>query len=64
MQDILKKVRGIKLLNVFDDRFCQISCFLSLKLINKLGNLNVIIAANYRHIMKVAIFTLDKIFDK
>ncbi len=63
-QDILKEVRGIKLLNVFDDRLYQIPRFSGLKLISKLGNLNVITAADYHHIMKVAIFTLDKIFNK
>src|SRR5436190_265754 len=63
-QEILKEVRGTTLLNVFDERLRQISRFPGLKLINKLGSLNVITAANYRHIMKVAIFALDEIFEE
>ena len=34
------------------------------KTYNKLGHLNVITAADYRHIMKIALFALDDIFDK
>ena len=37
--------------------------FPGLKLINKFGQLKVVTAADYRHIMKIAIFTLDGIFE-
>ena len=38
--------------------------FPGLKLISKLGHLKVITASDYRHIMKIALFALDNIFDK
>jgi hypothetical protein len=63
-QDILKKVRGTKLQKEFDERLRQIPRFSGLKLINKLGHLKLITAADYRHIMKIALFALDDIFDE
>ena len=63
-KDILKEVGGTELQEVFDCRLRQIPRFSGLKLINKLGHLKVITAADYRHIMKVAIFALDEIFDE
>lgn len=62
-QDILKEVGGVDLQKEFDERIRQIPRFPGLKLISKLGHLNVITAADYRHIMKIAIFALDEIFD-
>jgi hypothetical protein len=62
-QDILKEVGGTELLNKFDGRLRQIPRFSGLKLFNKLGQLKVMTAADYRHIMKIALFTLDDIFD-
>jgi hypothetical protein len=38
--------------------------FPGLKLISKLGHLKVATASDYRHIMKIALFALDNIFDK
>jgi hypothetical protein len=61
-QEILRNVRGLDLLKIFDDRLHQIPRFHSLKLINKLGHLKVATAADYRHIMKVALFAIDNIF--
>ena len=49
---------------IFDERLRQVSCFPGLKLLSKLGQLKVMTAADYRHIMKIAIFALDEIFDK
>jgi hypothetical protein len=63
-QEILKDVGGTDLLKEFDDRLRQIPRFPGLKLLSKLGNLNVITASDYRHIMKIALFALDNIFDK
>lgn len=63
-QEILKEVEGTELKKIFDDHLRQILRFPGLKLISKLGHLNVITAADYRHIMKVAIFVLDEIFDE
>ena len=48
----------------FNNRLRKISCFPGLKSFNKFGQLNVITAADYCHIMKIAIFALDDIFDK
>ena len=47
----------------FDDRLRQIPRFPGLKLISHLGRLKVVTAADYRHIMKIAIFVLDEIFE-
>ena len=55
-QEILKQ-------KVFDHRLRLIPHFPGLKLISKVGQLKVITAADYRHIMKVALFALDDIFD-
>ena len=63
-QEILKEVGGTELQKVFDERLRQIPRFPGLKLISKLGHLNVITAADYRHVMKVVIFALDEIFDE
>jgi len=61
-QEILKKVGGMELLKIFDERLRQIPRFPGLKLLSKLGQLKVITASDYRHIMKIAIFALDEIF--
>ena len=61
-QDILKEVGGTELQKEFDTRLHQISHFPGLKLLSKLGQLKVITAADYRHIMKIALFALDDIF--
>ncbi|GBC01096.1 hypothetical protein RclHR1_40670001, partial [Rhizophagus clarus] len=63
-QEILKDVRGLDLLKVFDDRLHQIPRFPGLKLISKVGHLKVVTAADYRHIMKVALFAVDNIFEE
>jgi len=63
-QDILKEVGGMELLKIFDDRLCQISRFPRLKLLSKLGNLKIATASDHRHLMKVALFALDDIFDR
>ncbi|CAG8679312.1 24484_t:CDS:2, partial [Dentiscutata erythropus] len=42
----------------------KIPRFPGLKLFNKLGQLKVMTAADYRHIMKVILFALDDIFDR
>lgn len=63
-QDILKEIGGTELQKVFDNRLRQIPHFSGLKLINKLGQIKVITAADYRHVMKIALFALDNIFDK
>ena len=63
-QDILKKVGGTELQKVFDEHFRQIPRFPGLKLISKLGQLKVMTASDHRHVMKIAIFALDEIFDK
>ena len=63
-QDILKEVGGADLQKEFDTRLRQIPRFPGLKLINKLGHLKVVTAADYRHIMKIAIFALDDIFEE
>ena len=58
----MKKIRRVELQKEFDVRFCQIPHFSGLKLINKFGQLKVVTAADYRHIMKITIFALDGIF--
>lgn len=63
-QDILKAVGRADLQKNFDERLRQILRFLGLKLLSKLGQLKVITAADYRHVMKIVIFALDDIFDK
>ena len=63
-QEILKQVGGTGLQKIFDERLYQVPCFSGLKLLSKLGQLKVMTAADYRHIMKIAIFALDEIFDE
>ena len=63
-RDILKEVGGVELQDNFDNRLRQIPRFSGLKLLSKLGHLKVITAANYRHIMKIAIFALNGIFEE
>ena len=63
-QDILKEVGGTELQKEFDTRLRQVPRFPGLKLLSKLGQLKVITAADYRHIMKIALFALDDIFDE
>lgn len=63
-QEILKEIGGTELQKVFDNRLRQIPRFSGLKLINKLGQIKVITVANYQHVMKIALFALDNIFDK
>jgi hypothetical protein len=62
-QEILKKIGGLELQKEFDDCFRQIPHFSGLKLLSKLGQLKVITAADYWHIMKIVIFSLDGIFE-
>ena len=62
-QEILKEIRGVELQKKFDICLRQISRFPGLKLINKFGQLKVVTAADYQHIMKIAIFALDGIFE-
>ncbi|CAB4403422.1 unnamed protein product [Rhizophagus irregularis] len=62
-QDILKAVGGTELQKKFDDRLRQIPCFLGLKLLHKLGHLNVLTVSDYRNIMKIALFALNEIFE-
>ncbi|GET59973.1 hypothetical protein GLOIN_2v1776597 [Rhizophagus irregularis DAOM 181602=DAOM 197198] len=62
-QDILKAVGGTELQKKFDDRLRQIPRFPGLKLLHKLGHLNVLTASDYRNIMKIALFALDEIFE-
>ena len=63
IQDILKKVGGTELLNNFDGCLRQIPHFPGLKLFDKLGQLKVITATDYQHVMKIILFALDYIFD-
>ena len=63
-QEILKQVGGTELQKVFDERLRQIPRFPGLKLLSKLGQIKVMTAADHRHIMKIAIFALDDIFDE
>ena len=63
-QDILKAVGRAGLQKNFDERLRQIPRFPGLKLISKLGHLNVITASDYRHVMKTALFILDDIFNE
>ena len=62
-QEILKQVRGTNLQEKFDNHLRQISQFPGLKLFSKLDQLKIITAADYRNVMKIAIFTIDEIFD-
>ena len=62
-QEILKRAGGTNLQRKFNNRLWQISRFPGLKLISHLGHLKVVTAADYHHIMKIAIFALDKIFE-
>ena len=61
IQEILKQVGGTGLQKIFDERLRQVSRFPGLKLLSKLGQLKVITAADYRHIIKITIFILDEI---
>ena len=63
-QEILKQVGETGLQKIFDERLRQVPCFPGLKLLSKLGQLKVMTVADYRNIMKIAIFALDKIFDE
>jgi hypothetical protein len=63
-QEILKNVGGLELQKNFDERLRQIPRFPGLKLLNKLSQIKLITASDYRQIMKIAIFALDEIFDK
>ena len=63
-QEILKKAGGRELMKIFNDHFRQIPRFPGLKLLSKLGQLKVATASDYRHIMKIALFALDDIFDE
>ena len=58
-QKILKQVEGTGLQKIFDKRLCQVLRFPGLKLLSKLGQLKIMTAADYRYIMKIAIFALD-----
>jgi len=60
-QDILKEVGGVELQDNFDNRLRQIPRFFWPKTVS---HLKVITAADYRHIMKIAIFALDGIFEE
>ena len=60
----MKQVGGTGLQKIFDERLRQVSRFPGLKLLSKLDQLKVMTAADYRHIMKIAIFALDEIFDE
>ena len=62
--EILKEVGGKELQKVFDERLRMIPRFSGLKLFNKLGQLKVATASDYRHIMKIAVFGLDDIFEE
>ncbi|UZO26041.1 uncharacterized protein OCT59_018290 [Rhizophagus irregularis] len=62
-QDILKAVGGTELQKKFDDRLRQIPRFPGLKLLHKLGHLNVLTVSDYCNIMKIAFFVLDEIFE-
>ena len=61
-QEILKEVGGTELQKKFDGRLRNIPRFPGLKFLSKLGHLNVIIAADYRYIMKIDLFALNEIF--
>jgi len=63
-QEILKKVGGLELQKIFNERLRQIPHFSGLKLLSKVGQLKVMTASDYRHIMKIAIFALDEIFSE
>jgi hypothetical protein len=63
-QEILKQVGGTELQKIFNERIRQIPRFPGLKLLNKLGQLKVMTAADHRHIMKIILFALDDIFDE
>lgn len=63
-QEILKEVGGTELQKAFDDRLRMIPRFPGLKLLSKLGHLKMSTASDYRHIMKIALFALDDIFEE
>ena len=62
-KEILKDIRGNNLLKKFDNCLYQILYFPGLKLFNKFGQLKIMMAADYHHMMKIVIFALDDIFD-
>jgi len=62
-QEILKRAGGTNLQREFNDCLRQIPHFPGLKLISHLGHLKVVTTADYHHIMKIAIFALDEIFE-
>ncbi|GBC24124.2 hypothetical protein GLOIN_2v1836976 [Rhizophagus irregularis DAOM 181602=DAOM 197198] len=62
-ENMKQAVGGTELQKKFDDQLRQISRFLGLKLLHKLGHLNVLTASDYRNIMKIAFFALDEIFE-
>ena len=51
------------MLKKFNDHLHQIPRFSGLKLFNKFDQLKVLTTADYRNMMKTAIFALDDIFD-
>ena len=61
---ILKYIGGTALQRNFETRLCQIPRFPGLKLVNKTEVLKLMTAADHRHLMKVAIFALDDIFEE
>ena len=63
-QDILKEVGGTELQKKLDGRIRQIPRFSGLKLFSKVGQIKVMTAGDYRHIMKIALFALNDIFEK
>jgi hypothetical protein len=63
-QEILKSVGGTELQKIFNDRLREIPRFPGLKLLSKLGHLKVATASDYRHIIKIALFALDNVFDE
>ena len=63
-QDLLKEVGGTELQKKMDDRLRQIPRFPGLKLFSKVGQLKMMTAGDFRHVMKIALFTLDDIFVK
>ena len=60
----MKQVGGTGLQKIFDECLRQVLRFPGLKLLSKLSQLKVMTAADYRHIMKIAIFALDEIVDE
>jgi hypothetical protein len=63
-QEILKGAGGAEMLKKFDERLRKIPRFPGLKILGNLGQLKVVTAADYRHMMKIVLFALDDIFDE